>query len=216
MKVRGDLDVCRTVTSKRTDEALVDETLTANRQIVRHEAHWMLLDGGVADREVELPDATTLPEGWQIVVQNDGSTNVINVREYNATSYTGAIQDTLSAGGIACEFTLLDNSTAAGTWYVNCLESPDNLVAVKYCATFTTGDFQAASGGYQILDSGDIAGLGASTHGRGTSPIYILQEDVGGGDFDRVLADRERMNSSGDLEIRVAEGCTFDGRVCFV
>jgi len=207
MKVRGDLEVCRTLTAKRADEALVDETLTGNRQIIRHEAHWALLNGGLVDREVELPDATTLPTGWQQVIQNDGATNVINVREFNSTSYTGAIQDTLQPGGIACEFTLLDNSTAAGVWYVNCLESPDNLVAVKFCATFTTGDFPAASGGYSTLTSTEIAGFGASTHGRGTSPVYILQEDAGGGDWDRVLGDRERFNSSGDFSLRVAEGC---------
>ena len=214
MKVRGDLEVCRTVTSVRTDEQLVDETLTADRAVTRHEAHWMLLDGGSADRVVELPDATTLPEGWQEVIQNDGTTNVLEVRDYDG-SFTGTLLDTQAAGGIACEYTLLDNSTAAGVWYVNCLESPDNIVAVKYCATFLTTDFQAASGGYKILDSGDIAGLGASTHGRGANPIYNLQEDVGA-DWDRVLADRERMNASGDLEIRVADGCEFDGRVCFV
>ena len=89
--VKGDLNVCRTQTSKRTDEQLVDETLAANRMIVRHEAHWATFDGGASDREVELPDATTLPEGWQMVIQNDGTTNDINVREFNATSYTGTV-----------------------------------------------------------------------------------------------------------------------------
>lgn len=212
--VKGDLEVCRTVTSKRSDEQLVDETLAADRAIIRHEAHWALFDGGLVDRVIELPDATTLPEGWQQVVQNDGATNSLEIRDYDGT-FTGTLLDTQAAGGIACEYTLLDNSTAAGTWYINCFENPDQIVAVKFCATFLTTDFQAATGGYRTLDSSDIAGLGATTHGRGSSPIYIVQEDISG-DFDRVINDRERMNSSGDLELRVAEGCEYDGRVCFV
>ena len=213
-KIKGDLAVCRTATSKRSDEQLVDETLAADRAIVRHEAHWALFDGGLADRVVELPDATTLPEGWQIVVQNDGATNNLDVADYDG-SFTGTVLQQLEAGGIACEFTLLDNSTAAGVWYINCLESPDNLVAVKFCANFTSGDFPAASGGYSEITSAQVAGLGASTHGRGAMPIYLLQEEDGT-DYDRVTADRERLNASGDLSIRVAEGCEFSGRVCFV
>ena len=215
MKVQGDLAVCRTVTSKRTDEALVQEVLAGNRQIIRHEAHWASFDGGVADRDIELPDATTLPEGWQQVIYNDGATNDLNVREYNATSYTGTILRTETPGE-ACEFTLLDNSTAAGVWYVNCLEDPATAAANKFCVEFLTTDFPAAVGDYKELTDTQIAGLGAATHGRGTSPIYIIQEGTNPGPWDRIIADRERMNSAGDLAIRVVDGCEFDGRVCFV
>lgn len=214
-EIKGDLRVCRTAITKRTDEGLVSETLTGDRLIDRHESHWASFDGGASDRSIELPDATTLPEGWQQIVHNTGGTNNLEVREFNSTSHTGTILETIGVGSPACEFTLLDGSTAAGVWYVNCLESPDDLVAVKFCAMFSTTDFTAAVGGYRSISPTEVSGLGASTHGRGTSPIYILQEDVSG-DYDRVIADRERMNTSGDLTIRVADGCEFNGRVCFV
>ena len=111
-KIKGDLEVCRTATSKRSDEQLVDETLAADRAIVRHEAHWALFDGGAANRVVELPDATTLPEGWQQVIQNDGATNTLDVADYDGT-FTGTTLQQIEAGGIACEFTLLDTVTVA-------------------------------------------------------------------------------------------------------
>lgn len=220
MKIRGDLVVTRQIDSVRSNEALVAETLAADRAVDAYESAWMSLDPDGADREIELPDATTLPNGWKVVVQHSGAADNLNVRDYDGT-FTGTLLKAILApegafDTTAYQFVLIDNGTAAGTWYVVELGDSQNIAAVKYVTTFVIANWPAAVSGKRELTSTQVAGLGASTHGRGSNPVYIVQEDAGGGSWDHIWVDRERMNSSGDLALQVTANDSFDGRVIFV
>ena len=83
MEVKGDLFVRRTgIFDRRADQALIEPAaLAATRSLLRHSHYWQRLttdDLGV--EKVALPDATTLPEGWTVVVDNAGSTERPNGR----------------------------------------------------------------------------------------------------------------------------------------
>jgi hypothetical protein len=56
-----------------------------------------------------------------------------------------------------------------------------------------------ASGGYYTLT------ILASTHGKGTSPAVQVFESIGGGNYDLVIPETIRINSSGDISIIVPE-----------
>ena len=217
MEVKGDLKVRRTlIADRRADQGLLVQTLAGNYTAVRHDYHWLSFDAGGADRNVTLPDATTLPLGWRIVVHNTGVANLLNVKD-NSGGLLQAVGQTPNYSG-ALEFILYGNGSAAGQWYIVDMSDNDNqtVIAGKFIATFLVADWPAGSGGYQELTSAQVAGLGAAAHTRGTTPVYIVQEKIGAV-YDRTLCDRERMNASGDLALRIADmGIAFDGRVIFV
>lgn len=223
MEIKGDLKVRRTgIFDRRADQALKTDTLTADYDVIRHDYHWLRFDGGVADRAVTLPDATTLSTGWKIVVENFGTTNMLNVKNNAAATLKSLTYAPLgSTEGAAYEFTLLENSTAAGIWYVTEFGDPTSggMLAQKSVANFLVADWSAVVSDYSELTKVEIAGLGADQgtggHGRGTLPIYIVQEKIGT-TYDRTICDRERMAASGDLALRVTDGSQFDGRVILV
>lgn len=220
MKLRGDLVITREGNAVRMNEGLDTEVLAADKALVRFDNAWKAFDAGGALRVVELPDATTLPNGWKVVVHNVSTAGEdIEVRDYDGT-FTGTLMKAILApiapnDTLAYQFVLIDNATAAGVWYVIELGDSAQAAAVKFVANFVIADFPAASGGRRELTSTQVAGLGAATHGRGANPVYILQEKSGT-DHDRVLVDRERMSSAGNLAIRVSQNDSFDGRVIFV
>lgn len=77
-------------------------------------------------------------------------------------------------------------------------------VTTKYISTFnSTTDWGSATGGYYTIT------VLASTHKAGISPTIQIFE-LSGSDYDMVQVDRIRVNSSGDISIRVPE--TPDGR----
>lgn len=217
MKLKGDLFVSREINSKRSNEGLTSETLAADRPVAKYDNAWLSLDPDGADREIDLPDATTLPNGWKVVVQHSGSANALNVRHYNATPGTGAILKTIDApeapnDTTAYQFVLIDGSAAAGVWYVVELGDSQNLVAARFVVNFLTAAWPAASGGYRILTSTQAAGLAASAHGRGITPSWETFEKSGT-DHDKLMLDRERADVSGNLTLRIIDGDQFDGRV---
>lgn len=221
MKLRGDLQVSRDITSYRTNQTLVVENLAANRAVDRYDAWWLSLDGGGLARTVELPDATTLPLGWEVVVDNesDAAAEDISVRSYDG-SFTGTLLKLIDAPvpgskPKAYKFTLRGNATSAGIWYIQSLDDVDNLQAAKYVATFVAADWPAAVSGKRTLTSTQIPGLAAVTHLRGVNPVYIIQE-LSGGNYERVLLDAEIMTPAGNLSLRVTSNDSFDGRVVLV
>lgn len=77
-------------------------------------------------------------------------------------------------------------------------------VTTKYISTFNnTTDWGTASGGYYSIT------VLVGSHKAGTSPTVQIFE-LTGSDYDMVQVDRIRVNSSGDITIRVPE--TPDGR----
>ena len=226
MEVKGDLHVRRTgIFDKRADQGLLSASATGGYTVVRHSQHWLRLDGALVDEVVTLPvanGASGLPNGWKVVIENNGATNKLSVVD----SAAGPLKDLTyaplgSTEGAAYEFVLLDNSTPAGVWYIVELGDPGSggLLAQKFVANFIVADWPVAVSGYQSITKAEVAGLGADQgaagHGKGTNPVYIVQEKTGT-DHDRTICDRERMAATGDLALRIVDGVAFDGRVIFV
>lgn len=215
-KVKGDLDISREVNSKRSNESLIAETLAADRAVDPYESAWMSLDPDGADRNIELPDATTLVNGWKVIVQHAGSADDLLVLDYDGT-FTGTLLKTITApeapnDTTAYQFVLIDNSSAAGVWYVVELGDSQNLVAARFIANFVVADWPAAVAGKRELTSTQVAGLGSATHGRGSNPMFRVQELIGS-DHDHVMLDRERSSSAGNILLRIINNDQFDGRV---
>ncbi len=177
------------------------------------------MDAGAADLNVELPDATTCENGFKQIIHNVSATGNLTVRQYDGT-FTGGILKVIEApvginDTVAYQFILIDNSTDAGVWYVVELGDAARLRAARFTANFLVADWPAAVSGYRTLTSVQVAGLAAATHDRGTNPIYIIQEKIGT-DHDRLMLDRERVNASGDVSLRITTNDAFDGRIILV
>lgn len=218
-EIKGDYRVRRTMSAdRRANEGLSQQTLTADYAADVNDYSWLTLDGGVADRAITLPDATTLTQGWKLVVHNVGTTNNLNVTDNAAGALKSVPFVPAPANTTAAyQFVLIDNSTAAGVWYVVEIGDPTiaGILASKFVANFLVADWPVAAGGYQVLTSTQIAGLAAATHGRGVNPVYILQEKVGS-NFLRTQADEETFDGSGNLSLQIVDGVAFDGRVVLV
>lgn len=219
LKLKGDLEISREVNSKRSNERLTSETLAADRLVDAFETAWLSIDPDGADRVIELPDATALPNGWKQIVQHAGAANNLEVRSYDGT-FTGTLLKTIEApeapnDTTAYQFVLIDNSTAAGVWYVVELGDSQNLVAQRFVVNFLTAAWPAAVAGKRTLTSTQAAGLAAATHGRGVTPMLMVQETIGT-DNDRVMLDRERTDSAGNVTLRIIDGDQFDGRVVLI
>ncbi len=205
MKIKGDLQVCRTIdAARRVNEGLESTTMTGALTLDLHSAFWQR-GSAAASQDVNLPDATTLNNGWQIVVEASGAAD-LDVKNDGGTSVQSV------GTGTAYEFTLLDNSTANGTWHVNFLEDAGSVAATRYVSTFdATTSWGTASGGYYNID------ITQTTHERGTSPIVqVFEED--GSDFFEVYLDEKKILSNGDLEMYVIESpdCRFAGKVVLI
>lgn len=218
-EIKGDLRVRRTMSAdRRANEGLNQETLAADRVVVLHDYSWLSLDGAAADRAITLPDATTLTQGWKIVIHNVGTTNNLNVTDSAAGALkTVPFVPAPANSTAAYQFVLIDNSSAAGVWYVVEVGDPTiaGILASKFAVSFLVADWPVAAGGYQVLTSTQVAGLAAATHGRGINPVYVLQEKVGS-NFLRTQADAETFDASGNLSLQIVDGVAFDGRVVLV
>lgn len=211
MDVKGDLDVCRTLTARRANLGLQETAaLAAALDIEMHSAQYQYVaTDTLGDENVNMPDATTLPEGWAVTIDNFSAGDNLVVK--NGAGAPATIH-TVSAGE-ACIFTLVDNGTAAGTWRIHCL----NNIAERFCDDFVIADFGVIAAGYHEYT------VTAATHGRGSQPIVQLAEKTGT-DHDLTHADRTRIAANGDITIRVTgdDGetpdidCRFDGRMCIM
>lgn len=206
-EVKGDLKVCRTLdVARRANQGLRNETITGAEQLEIHSHYWQRLDS-VAAQDVILPDATTLPLGWSIVVEALTSNKL--VKTFDDT--TPVLLKTVTPDR-AYEITLVDNGTQAGEWYLNFLEEADTLATARFTATFNaTTDWGAASGGFYTQT------ITQATHTRGTSPSVQFFE-VSGSDFVKVDLDEIKVLANGDVQFRVPEDpdCRFAGKVVFI
>jgi len=206
-EIKGDLQVCRTVTAaRRVNQGLIVKTITGTEQLAIHSHYWQKLDAA-SGQDVVLPDATTLPLGWEITVQ--AVTSTLSVKTYDPV--TPVLREEVEPGR-AYKFTLIDNGTDEGTWYVDFLEESDKIASTRYVETFNaTTDWGAASGGYYTKT------IAVGTHGRGVSPQVEVQE-LSGADYVTVLVDELKTLANGDVTIRVTESpdCRFEGRAILV
>lgn len=206
-EIKGDLQVCRTINAgRRVNQGLKTSAITGAEQLEIHSEYWQQISA-VAVQDVILPDATTLPNGWAIVVE--AKTSNLNVKTYDAV--TPVLRKTVTPDR-AYEFTLVDNGTEAGVWYVNFLEEADTLATARFTSTFdATTDWGVASGGYYTQT------ITQATHTRGTSPQVDVFEESGA-DFVKVELDELKILANGDVELRVPESpdCRFAGKVVMV
>jgi len=207
MKVKGDLNVCRSINvGRRVNQGLIAKTITAAEQLTVHSEYWHKLTSASAE-DVILPDATTLPLGYGIVIQ--AITSSLDVHTYDATT---PLSRKVIEAGRAYEFVLTDNGTEEGEWHANFLEEADTLATSRYIDTFNaTTDWGAASGGYYTYV------LSQATHTRGTSP-QVDAFELSGSDFLQVDADELKVLANGNVELRVPEvpDCRFAGKMVLI
>jgi len=201
MEFKGDVIVKRTlVADRRVDQALLAGSAGS---LVRHSAYWQSISGGGT---VIMPDATTLLNGWEVVVEAVGTD--VDVQDGS----TGALVTV--ANGTAVKFTLTGNGATAGTWYYFIMASAGSAPALRYVLTHDAStDWGSPSAGYYTITTTGV------THGMGNNPNIQYYEDVGGGALVEVTPDQSGVNSSnGDADFRVPDDpdLRYAGQVVFV
>lgn len=160
-KFKGDISITRAIyAARRSDEGLIDKgALTGNVTLTEFDHAWQTMDPNGSDRDVTLPDATTLEIGWQLRLHNNGSANNLLLKANG-----GTLLETVEFDSVA-EATLIDNGIAAGVWHVIDLntESQTNK-------TIQTQFFGQGNVGNKFLS------LGASSKTSDEVP-YIVMHD---------------------------------------
>jgi hypothetical protein len=208
--IRGSLTVLNTIdVSRRLNQGMSVESIISQRTVVTNDYAWLRLSNATT-QDVVLPNAMTLQNGWSIIIDVPATSGApVNVKTYHTT--TPVLRQNVLTDR-AYSFTLVDNSSSAGIWKVNFLEEADTLPTSRYVQSFNaTTDWGSASGGYYTFTTTAV------THGRGTSPIFSIEES-NASDYIKVSVDRALINSSGDLSIRVPDSpdLRFAGRIIFV
>lgn len=207
--IQGDLLIKRTGTAeRRLNQGLSRETLTGQRAVIENDYAWLDISNA-STQDVVLPDATTLANGWEIVVSTQaGSAASVNVMSYDAVTPV-LLRNIISDR--AYRFTLRDNSAAAGVWHVDFLEEADKIPVERYIDSFNaTSDWSGPSAGYYTRT------LTQATHGRGATPIVMVQSGTNPGV--NITPDAVSIASNGDSTIKVPSSpdLRFAGRVIYV
>jgi len=199
MKILGTLKVLLSTFAQRFIPSLIAETISSAKQLEVHSEHWQRLTAAAA-QDVILPDATSLEPRWSVVIESVGA-GTLTVK--NGTATPVAVQAVQT--GQAFEFTLLDNSSDAGEWHINLLESSTSEPSERYIHTFNAiTDWGSAVGGFYSLK------ITAATHERGTAPqVQVFEER--GVDFAQVIPHDVEVAANGDVTIQVSE--SPDGRI---
>jgi hypothetical protein len=213
-EVRGDQNIGRDQSvgrtgtfAKRADQGLNDQTISTSLVLTRHAEYYQLLNATTSNDLVVLPDATTLPEGWEVVILNDGAVALLVEDDTDTGTY-----DSIAVGN-ANRYILLDNGTAGGTWFVEPMDTAAVTAATRYTATFdATTDWGSASGGYYTIT------VTQATHTRGTTPSVKLQITDGGTGYNAVEPDETNVEANGDISFRVPDSpdLRFAGRIIVV
>lgn len=208
MEIRGDLNVKRTgIFDRRADQGLYDHTISTSLALVRHSEYFQLLNATSSNDLVVLPDATTLPKGWEVVIINDGAVDLLVEDNTDTGTYDNILV------GNANRYILLDNGTAGGTWFVEPMDTPAVGAATRYTTTFdATTSWGSASGGYYTIT------YTQATHLRGTSPSVRIYISDGGTGFNVVEPDQSNVASNGDVSFRVPDSpdLRFAGKIVLI
>ena len=202
----GDYEIGRSAKARSFQHGLSEETITTTRNIDIHDYQYLRLSCAT-NQDTVLPDATTLTAGWNRIIDvPSDSVGSILVKTYHAV--TPVLLKTL-ASGKSIKVTLVNNSTAAGTWKVEVISESETSAAERYVSGFTaTTEWGTASAGYYTIT------VTAATHGIGTNPVVSVQQ-LTGSDYIVVEADQLKIFSNGDVSIRVPEtpNLRFAGRL---
>jgi hypothetical protein len=204
--IYGDLSVKRAVSAaRRVNQGLSSEALIAARPVTAYDFAWLKISNA-ATQNVVLPDATSLVNGWDLVVMADAASAAsVNVMTFDAVTPI-LLQNVLA--NRAFKFTLLDGSTPAGVWHVEYLDSAIPPPAVRYVAPFNaTTAWGSASAGYYTF------AVTAATHLMGVNPVVMTFS--GAGPFQQVQADQCLSAANGDVSVKVPDDpdCRFAGQL---
>lgn len=199
----------RTATfDRRADQGLAKATISTSEVLTRHSAHWQSLTSSTSNDLVVLPDATTLPEGWAVIIQNVGDV-ALEVED----DTTGTTLATIPVDE-AVRAILTDNGDADGEWFIEPMILADApLVEARYTLTHdATTDWGSATGGYYSI------AVAESTHGRGTRPTVQTYETDGSNEEEVVLDESKFATASGDYTARTAEDpdLRYAGKIIFI
>ena len=209
MQIKGDITVKRTgIFDRRADQGLAVQTISGTLTLVRHDAYWQDVTATGA-QDVVLPVATTLPKGWEIVVnaETGGNLTVVN----SAITTIQVVTAGLAAG--AFKFTCVDNGSAAGVWYVTSLDLGGAAAATRYVKTYNaTSDWGAAGGGLYTI------AVTEATHGRGVNPNIQFYENVGSGVLHEVTPQDSILQTTGNHTFTVPDSpdLRFAGQTVYV
>lgn len=212
MKFIGDILVKRTlVAERRVDQGYLASAISAPLTLLRHDAKWQDITA-TGDQDVNLPDATLLPNGWEIIINAETGGNL------TVKDGAGGTKQVVLAGTAAgaYKFFLQDNGSTAGVWYVQSLDNAGIVVATRFVLTHnSTSDWIDQTTFWNITTT-------AVTHGRGTKPMIQFYEDIGGGVLVQVQPDvsQTQTNGDNDFEVPAGSGNTPDlryaGQVIFI
>lgn len=184
------------------------ETLASVRNVIDNDYSWLRLSNATT-QDVVLPDATALSLNWNVVIDVPSTSAAsVNVKTYHETTPV-LLKNVLS--GKTFRFTLVNKSSAAGTWKIEVLTESEISEASRYVGSFTaTTEWGSASNGFYTQT------IPASTHGMGTNPIVQFSE-ITGEDYNQVELGTNcvKIYSNGNVEFKVPStpDLRFAGRV---
>jgi hypothetical protein len=180
----------------RANQMLSAQAISATLAILSGFAYWQDVTA-TGNQDVTLPNATTLPKGWEVVINAETGGN-LTVKDGGA----GASLQVITAGSSqsAYKFTLIDGTAAAGVWYIQSLVNTGSVAATRYVSSHdaTTDWGTAADGLYTITVTG-------ATHGRGVNPIVQFFETVSSNIVQVQPDTNSIVAASGDTSFSVAE-----------
>jgi predicted secreted protein len=202
---KGDITVGRTgIFARRADQGLRQVTISAPESLLRHSARWQSIDSSTQE-DVILPDATTLLNGWEIVIHAVNAQ--LDVEDDGNNALQSIAQDE------AFLFTLLDNSSSDGVWHITALDNAGSLPATRFVLTHdATTDWGSPSLGYYTIATAE------STHGRGTRPMTQFYETIGSDEVEVTPDESKFATATGDHEFLVPDDpdLRYAGKVIFV
>lgn len=202
MVFKGQID------TSRVNQGYKERAITTSFSLLKMMDFWQNITATGA-QDVVLPDATTLANGWSVVINAEVGGN-LTVKDAAA----GVIK-VITAGSTtpAFQFVLKDNGTAAGSWQVFSLEDAGIVAANRYVLPHnSTTNWGAAVGGYYSIATT------AATHLRGTTPVIQFYQDVGAGVLEQVQPDSSTLQTNGNHSFSVPEDpdLRYAGSVVFV
>lgn len=210
MEVQGNFDVTNIIsTGRRLNQGANAENISTLRNLTINDYYWLRITNS-STQDIVMPDATTLPLGWKVVVDVPTASGAsVNVKSYHVSAPV-LLKNILT--NRAYEFTLVDKSDSAGLWHLNYLEEADLIAVPRFESTFNgTTDWGTASAGFYTIT------ITAGTHGRGTMPQVMVQK-LTGSDYYTVFVDRCLVLANGNTSIRVPDDpdSRFAGRLLFI
>ena len=180
----------------RLDDMITTATISAAATITSNSGHFISLNGGASNRNVDFVAGSSEQEGMWFWIKNHGTTNNLVIRDGAASpstlatltpgqwavfAYTGAAWQTYNPATLAqalTSFSLVDNSASA-------LDFTE--AANSYLKFVTTNSGESVTFGKPVLFNGGIApgsvfssteqtGTGSPqniAHGLGTTPSFV-------------------------------------------